>query len=146
MEIKFKVLSVDQQARSCSINVYTDVLYQYHVDVVWPERAALEKAAFPHLTDKEAMAIVQQRWPAGGVWCVTIYVDPIPTGQALIDYLLANSVGSGDWLEKITEGASQPHDMSAVQALKDAGVLTAQIITTKEQVTGPSTGLQVTRL
>ena len=96
MEIKVKILAVDEARAGCDVHIFTDA------------------------------------YPEGGKWHVTFYETPLPTGQALIDLIVAKTVGRGDWLELMGKCKTSPPDLTELKALVEAPPLVATVTTTSE--------------
>jgi hypothetical protein len=99
---------------------------------VWPE------------TRSCTVNVSTDAFPEGFTWNVEVDLDPIPTGQALVDYLIARSCGNGDQLERKGEIKKALPDMTVVKDLigKD---LSGQVVTTKERASLPKPELEVGR-
>lgn len=139
MEVLLKILRIDHDSKSVVVNAFTEALLKKQQNKVWPEQAQklLDHDVSKTLTREQALAKAQEMWPAGSVWSVTIYQDPMPEGQELIDYITKSAVGNGVWLEHMGKCSTKKPDMKNVESL--LGKVHKSVVTTpsEEQENGP---------
>ena len=117
MKVKLKILQINTQSRSVTVHVYTDALMRLYEQKVWPERVNNLMTSGRFSDRNMALSQVQLEFRPGWVGNVQIFKDPMPSGKELIDYLIANGIGSGATLTFQEKCLVESSDMSEVKAL-----------------------------
>jgi hypothetical protein len=115
MNFKLKILNFDSRTRSYLVQFWTDKICEDYETNELPSRIKNVKQSDSRLSDEEAEKRAREIWPMGEVRNITIFHDPMPTGDQLRDYIA--DAAPRDILvhrEKCLQGAGIIHDPSDI--------------------------------
>jgi hypothetical protein len=130
-----RIISIDEKTRSYDVAFYTQAILDDFERNELPARIESIIAGNSLISREEAEVQARATWFPGEVRRITFYNDPIPTGQALVEYL--SRYVPADLLKHRERCLTSPSEMdkAIVGVEADASIDTAVPITPVTSVT-----------